>query len=92
MQAAVERALGWELAHDAAWSPHPTCSDADGFYAAFVAAHQGLSDEASELLNARLVLILANHIGDPEILREALAFARGLPGTVQAAPNSEKAI
>ena len=45
----------------------------DGFYAALVAAHQGLSDEASELLNARLVLILANHVGDPEVLSEALA-------------------
>ena len=66
--------------------------DPDGFYAEFVAAHQGLSDEQSELLNARLILIFANHVGDPQILREALAFARGLPGTVQAAPNSEKAI
>ena len=43
----------------------PNLQDPDGFYAAYVAAHQGLSDEASELLNARLVLILANHIGDP---------------------------
>ena len=50
--------------------------DPDGFYAALVAAHQGLPDEASELLNARLVLILANHIGDPEVLCEALALAR----------------
>ena len=39
-------------------------------------AHQGLTDEASELLHARLVLILANHIGDPEVLREALDLAR----------------
>ena len=50
--------------------------DPDGFYAALVAAHQGLPDEASELLNARLVLILANHVGDLEALREALALAR----------------
>ena len=54
----------------------PNLPDPDGFYAALVAAHQGLPDEASELLNARLVLILANHIGDPEVLREVLALAR----------------
>jgi hypothetical protein len=55
----------------------PNLRDPDAFYAAFVSAHQGLSDEASELLNARLVLILANHVGDPQVLREALALARG---------------
>lgn len=54
----------------------PNLRDSDGFYAALVAAHQGLSDEASELLNARLVLILANHVGDPQALSEALALAR----------------
>ena len=43
----------------------PNLRDPDGFYAALVTTHQGLSDEQSELLNARLVLILANHIGDP---------------------------
>ena len=55
----------------------PNLRDPDGFYAALVTAHQGLSDEASELMNARLVLILANHIGDPAVLTEALALARG---------------
>ena len=55
----------------------PNLRDPDGFYAALVDAHQGLSDEASELLNARLVLILANQIGDPAILAEALVLARG---------------
>ena len=55
----------------------PNLRDPDGFYAALVDAHQGLSDEASELLNARLVLILANHIGDPAVLAEALVLARG---------------
>jgi hypothetical protein len=58
----------------------PNLEDPDGFYAAYVGAHQGLSDEASELLNARLVLILANHIGDLEVLREALALARSTLG------------
>ena len=41
----------------------------------------GLTDEASELFNARLVLLLANHIGDLRVLREAVAAARaGLAG------------
>jgi hypothetical protein len=55
----------------------PNLEDPDGFYADLVAAHQGLSAEESELLNARLVLILANQVGDREVLRQALALARG---------------
>jgi hypothetical protein len=55
----------------------PNLRDPDGFYASLVDAHQGLSDEASQLVNARLVLILANQIGDPAILAEALVLARG---------------
>lgn len=52
----------------------------DDFIERLVAAHRGLGDEASRLLNARLVLLLANHIGDPAVLDEALAAARaGLP-------------
>lgn len=54
----------------------PNLQDPDAFYAALVSTHQGLADEQSELLNARLVLILANHVGDLEALREALALAR----------------
>lgn len=54
----------------------PNLSDPDAFYAELVRAHEGLTDAGSELLNARLVLILANHIGDPTVLREALALAR----------------
>jgi Protein of unknown function (DUF2783) len=48
----------------------------DAFYDALIAAHQGLSDERSELLNARLILLLANHVGDLSVLREAIALAR----------------
>ena len=54
----------------------PNISDPDGFYAELLDAHQGLSREESEALNARLVLILANHIGDRTILRAAFAAAR----------------
>ena len=48
----------------------------DDFYDALIAAHRGLTDEQSELLQARLLLLLANHIGDLNVLREAIALAR----------------
>ena len=48
----------------------------DDFYEILINAHRDLSDEQSELLNARLILLLANHIGDIDTLREALAIAR----------------
>jgi hypothetical protein len=53
--------------------------DCDGFYAALLAAHEGLDKAQSDALNARLVLILANIIGDPETLRAALAAAKRKP-------------
>jgi len=48
----------------------------DDFYAALVELHRGLSDAQSELVNAKLILLLANHIGDAEVLREAMQRAR----------------
>jgi hypothetical protein len=48
----------------------------DDFYEALIQTHQGLSEAQSQLVNARLVLLLANHIGDLRVLREALAAAR----------------
>lgn len=51
-------------------------SPGDDFYEMLIGAHRDLSDEQSELLNARLILILANHIGDLGTLREALTIAR----------------
>lgn len=53
----------------------PNIPDPDGFYAELLAAHEGLSDEESVALNARLVLILANHIGDRAVLSAALSAA-----------------
>ncbi|MEZ5824164.1 MAG: DUF2783 domain-containing protein [Geminicoccaceae bacterium] len=47
----------------------------DEFYAMLLDAHDGLGDEESEALNARLVLILANQIGNLDILREAVEAA-----------------
>lgn len=48
----------------------------DDAFRAVVEAHRGLSDEESADLDAALVLILANHIGDLEILGEAIALAK----------------
>lgn len=48
----------------------------DDFYEALIETHRGLSDAQSELVNAKLVLLLANHIGDISVLREALRLAR----------------
>ena len=49
--------------------------DGDAFYEALLDAHQGLSREQSESFNARLVLLLANQIGDAKVLTECLAAA-----------------
>ena len=54
----------------------PQIEDPDGFYAALVEAHDGLDAEASAALNARLVLILANQIGDIATLKAAIDEAR----------------
>lgn len=48
----------------------------DAAYEALVDAHRGLPDAVSAALNARLVLILANHIGDLGVLKAALALAK----------------
>ena len=58
-------------------------ADPDGFYADLIKAHDGLNDAQSASMNARLVLTLANHIGDPQVLRQALKLARGGDGAQQ---------
>jgi hypothetical protein len=50
--------------------------DPDDFYEALIDAHRGLTPQQSELLNAKLILLLANHVGDLDVLREALDRAR----------------
>ena len=50
-------------------------ADPDAAYRMLVEAHRGLSDENSTLLDAALVLILANHIGDRQVLSEAIRLA-----------------
>jgi hypothetical protein len=55
----------------------PNLESPDDFYEALIDAHRELSSEASAALNARLVLLLANHIGSQRVLLEALDAARG---------------
>lgn len=50
--------------------------DADAFYEHLLNAHQGLNREESELLNARLILLMANQLGDTALLQACLAAAR----------------
>ena len=51
-------------------------ADPDGFYEALVKAHEGLSADDSAALNARLVFLLANQIGDQAVLEQCVAAAR----------------
>jgi hypothetical protein len=53
--------------------------DADGFYEQLLDAHQGLSEEQSALLNARLILLLANQVGDAKVLKECVEAAKEMP-------------
>lgn len=55
----------------------PRIGDPDEFYAALMEAHRMLEPEASRKLDAKLILVLANHIGDMTVLRQALAIAQG---------------
>jgi hypothetical protein len=57
----------------------------DDFYERLIATHRGLTDAQSALVNARLILLLANHIGDPDVLAQAMAAARD---GVDAAPDA----
>ena len=51
-------------------------TDSDRLFNELLGAHDGLDREQSEQLNAGLILILMNHIGEPEVIREAIARAR----------------
>lgn len=53
----------------------PNIAAPDDFYEKLIGAHEGLSDDESTAFNARLILVLANHIGDLNVLEEALRAA-----------------
>lgn len=55
---------------------NPNINDPDGFYDELLEVHQGLEKPDSDALNARLILLLCNHIGDREVLRQALEAAK----------------
>ena len=54
----------------------PNLPHADDAYALLLAAHDGLSKPESDALNARLILILMNHVGDMGVLAQALEAAK----------------
>lgn len=54
----------------------PNIAAPDDFYEALIDMHRDLDDAQSALVNAKLVLLLANHIGDLDVLRAAMAAAR----------------
>jgi hypothetical protein len=54
----------------------PNIPDPDGFYDELLAAHEGLSDAQSQALNARLILTLANQIGDRKTLTAVIEAAK----------------
>jgi hypothetical protein len=54
---------------------NPNIAAPDDFYESLISLHRDLSDEQSALVNAKLILLLANHVGDAEVLREAMAAA-----------------
>lgn len=59
----------------------PNFANADDVYADILTAHEGLTKAQSDALNARLILILANHIGDRAVIAQALEAARNVtPG------------
>ena len=58
--------------------------DADGFYEQLLDAHAGLTPEQSQLLNARLILLLANQVGDAKVLAECVQAAREMSTASQA--------
>lgn len=58
----------------------PNVADPDGFYEELMASLRGLNDEAAERFMARLLLVLANQVGHRQVLRDALAVARGPAG------------
>jgi Protein of unknown function (DUF2783) len=55
--------------------------DADTFYEQLLDAHEGLSREQSEMFNARLILLLANQVGDAQVLGDCVAAAKNMPAT-----------
>ena len=54
----------------------PNLASPDDFYEALIDTHRDLTPAQSEMVNAKLILLLANHIGDLDVLRDAMSRAR----------------
>jgi len=54
----------------------PNIPDPDGFYQELIDSQRDLDEAQAAMMNAKLVLLLANHVGDREVLRQAMAAAR----------------
>ncbi len=54
----------------------PNMAAPDDFYEDLIGLHRDLTEQQSALVNAKLILLLANHVGDHDVLREAMAAAR----------------
>ena len=54
----------------------PAIARADDFYEALINTHRDLTLEQSQVVNAKLILLLANHIGDLDVLRDSMKWAR----------------
>ncbi|TAG71831.1 MAG: DUF2783 domain-containing protein [Burkholderiales bacterium] len=54
----------------------PNMQDFDAFYEALIESHRDLTTAQSHEMNAKLVLLLANHIGELDVVRDALRRAR----------------
>jgi Protein of unknown function (DUF2783) len=66
-------------------------ADPDAAYRALLEARRNLSDEEAAKLDSRLVLILANHIGDIDVLREAIALAEQAADPTSSHPATGRA-
>lgn len=58
----------------------PNIPDPDGFYQELIDSQREMSEAEAELMNCKLILVLANHIGDRAVLREAMKVAGGKVG------------
>lgn len=77
-----------------ALNTEPNLAAPDDFYDELIGLHRGLTEGESALVNAKLILLLANHVGDPDVLRAAMAAARadiapsGCPPTTNPEPQA----
>ena len=73
LKTSLDTSLGTSLS---TLQTEPNFANPDDFYEDLIAMHQDLSEEQSHMANARLILLLANHIGDLDVLRTAMTAAR----------------